>query len=91
MEAQLVTIRGSIERVTYHNAENGFCVLRVALRNKHDPITVVGNATQVMAGEDVEAVGVWIYDKNHGNQLKANSIKMTRYGSPTGVFSEHCA
>ena len=85
MDQQLVTIRGSIERVTYHNAENGFCVLRVALRNKHDPVTVVGNATQVMAGEDVEAVGVWIYDRNHGNQLKANSIKMTVPTSIEGI------
>jgi exodeoxyribonuclease V alpha subunit len=85
VDPQLVTIRGSIERVTYHNAENGFCVLRVAIRNKHDPVTVVGNATQVMAGEDVEAVGVWIYDRNHGNQLKANSIKMTVPTSIEGI------
>lgn len=74
---EISIVRGSIERVTYHNAENGFCVLRVAVRNKRDPITIVGNATQVMAGEDIEAVGIWIYDRNHGYQLKADSIKMT--------------
>lgn len=85
MDSQLVTIRGSVERVTYHNAENGFCVLRVALKNRHDPVTVVGNATQVMAGEDVEAVGLWVYDRNHGNQLKANSIKMTIPTSIEGI------
>lgn len=85
MEPQFVTIYGSIDRVTYHNSENGFCVLRVAVKNKRDPITVVGNATQVMAGEDVEATGVWIYDRNHGNQLKANSIKMNVPSSIEGI------
>ena len=55
MDTQIVTVRGSIERVTYHNAENGFCVLRIAVKNNRDLVTVVGNATQVMASEDMEA------------------------------------
>lgn len=79
------TIKGSIERVTYHNSENGFCVLRVAVKNKRDPITVVGNATQAMSGEDIEANGVWIYDRNHGYQFKADSIKMTTPTSIEGI------
>ena len=78
-------VRGSIERVTYHNSENGFCVLKIAVRNKREPITVIGNATQVMAGEDIEASGVWIYDRNHGYQLKADSIKMTVPTSIEGI------
>lgn len=78
-------IYGSIERVTYHNPENGFCVLKVAVKNKRHPITVIGNATQVMAGEDIEAIGIWIYDKDHGYQLKADSIKMTIPTSIEGI------
>lgn len=73
----LVTIRGSIERVTYHNADNGFSVLRIAVPNKRDVITVIGNATQVMQGEDVEITGVWVYDRNHGSQIKATNIKIS--------------
>ena len=85
MDTQIVTIRGSIERVTYHNAENGFCVLRIAVKNNRDLVTVVGNATQVMAGEDIEAIGVWIYDKNHGSQLKADKIKVAVPTSVEGI------
>lgn len=70
-------VHGSVERVTYHNAENGFCVLKVAVKNKREAITVIGRAAQVMAGEDIEAIGVWLHDRNHGLQLKAESIKMT--------------
>ena len=82
---QVFKIQGSVERVTYHNSENGFCVLRVSVKNKRDPITVVGNATQVLAGEDIEATGVWIYDRNHGHQLKADSIKMSVPNSVEGI------
>ncbi len=37
-------LAGLVERVTYHNAENGFCVLRVKARGHKDLVTVVGHA-----------------------------------------------
>jgi hypothetical protein len=35
-------LAGLVERVTFHNEDNGFCVLRVEARGKREPITVVG-------------------------------------------------
>ena len=35
---------GLVERVTFHNEENGFCVLRVKARGQRDLITVLGHA-----------------------------------------------
>ena len=37
-------LAGLVERVTYHNAENGFCVLRARARAHRDVVTVVGHA-----------------------------------------------
>ena len=37
-------LAGLVERVTFHNAETGFCVLRVKVRGQRDPVTVVGHA-----------------------------------------------
>jgi hypothetical protein len=37
-------LAGLIERVTYHNSENGFCVLRAKARGHRDVVTVVGHA-----------------------------------------------
>ncbi len=37
-------LAGLVERVTFHNAENGFCVLRVKVRGQRDLVTVVGYA-----------------------------------------------
>ena len=48
-------LNGLIERVTYHNPENGFAVLRVKVKGRNDLVTVVGNTTSVTAGEHVEA------------------------------------
>jgi hypothetical protein len=40
-------LAGLIERVTYHNAENGFCVLRANARGHRDVVTVVGHAATI--------------------------------------------
>ena len=40
-------LAGLVERVTYHNAENGFCVLRVKARGQRDLVTVVGHAASI--------------------------------------------
>ena len=47
-------LAGLVERVTFHNPENGFCVLRVKARGQRDLITVVGHAAMISAGEFVE-------------------------------------
>jgi len=44
-------ISGLIERVTYHNEESGFCVLRVKARGQREETTVVGSLPSVTAGE----------------------------------------
>ena len=43
-------LAGLVERVTYHNEENGFCVLRVKARGQRDLITILGHAAMIAAG-----------------------------------------
>ena len=50
-------LAGLVERVTYHNAENGFCVLRAQARGHRDIVTVVGHAATIAAGEWITALG----------------------------------
>ena len=49
-------LAGLVERVTYHNEKNGFCVLRLKARGHRDLITVTGHAAMISAGEFVQAV-----------------------------------
>ncbi|WP_159872735.1 ATP-dependent RecD-like DNA helicase [Novosphingobium sp. 9U] len=70
-------IAGSVERVTFHNADTGFCVLRLKVRGQRDLVTLIGHAAAIGAGEYVEASGVWLNDRNHGLQFKAEKVEAT--------------
>jgi exodeoxyribonuclease V alpha subunit len=80
--APTIVLAGLIDRVTFHNANNGFCVLRVKARGQRDVITVVGHAAMISAGEFVQASGAWINDRTHGLQFKASFLKAT---APTTI------
>ena len=64
-------LAGLVERVTFHNAENGFCVLRIKARSHRELITVIGHAAVIAAGEWVTASGGWVNDRTHGQQFAA--------------------
>jgi exodeoxyribonuclease V alpha subunit len=68
-------LHGSIERVTFHSEASGFCVLRVKVKGYREPVTVVGSAASVTAGEYIECLGCWINDRQHGQQFKAITLK----------------
>jgi exodeoxyribonuclease V alpha subunit len=78
-------LAGLIERVTYHNAENGFCVLRAKARGHRDVVTVVGHAATIAAGEWVTASGEWVNDRTHGQQFKARFLRTSPPTSADGI------
>ena len=78
-------LAGLVERVTYHNAENGFCVLRVKARGHRDLITVVGHAATIAAGEWLTATGEWVNDRSHGQQFKAHFLRCSAPTSAEGI------
>jgi exodeoxyribonuclease V alpha subunit len=75
-------LAGLVERVTFHNSENGFCVLRIKARGHRDLVTVVGHAATIAAGEWVTASGDWANDHTHGQQFKAHFM---RTSAPTSI------
>ncbi len=78
-------VSGEVERVTYHEPDGGFCVLRVALRGRRELATVVGHAARVAVGEHVHATGAWVQDRAHGQQFKADWIRVSPPDSPEGI------
>ncbi|MHB1035656.1 MAG: SF1B family DNA helicase RecD2 [Pirellulales bacterium] len=78
-------LKGVIERVTFHNPENGFAVLKVKVKGRQDPVTVVGATPSVSAGELVEATGQWVVDREHGQQFKAEKLKTAHPASAEGI------
>jgi exodeoxyribonuclease V alpha subunit len=78
-------LAGLVERVTFHNTENGFCVLRARARGHRDLVTVVGHAATISAGEWITASGEWINDRIHGQQFKARFLKTSAPTSIDGI------
>src|SRR3712207_4119064 len=78
-------LAGLIERVTFHNPENGFCVLRVQVRGHRDLVTVVGHASSISAGEFIQATGTWTNDRTHGVQFRAVFLKSTVPTTTEGI------
>lgn len=68
-------LEGLVERVTFHNADSSFCVLRVKARRKRDLVTVGGHDAALAAGELVQMSGTWTNDRTHGLQFKAAFLK----------------
>jgi exodeoxyribonuclease V alpha subunit len=78
-------LTGVVERVTYQNAENGFCVLRVKARGQRELVTLVGHAAAISAGEWITASGNWVNDRTHGQQFKARFLKTSAPTSAEGI------
>src|SRR5271165_6365715 len=85
IENDLEVLAGLVERVTYHNEENGFCVLRVKARGHRDLITTIGHAAAISAGEWLTASGVWQNDRTHGLQFRAKFLKTSPPVSTDGI------
>src|SRR5262245_17468596 len=75
-------LAGVVERVSFQNAENGFCVLWAKARGHRDLVTIVGHAATISAGEWITASGEWINDRTHGQQFKARFL---RTSAPTSI------
>ncbi|MCP9860647.1 MULTISPECIES: ATP-dependent RecD-like DNA helicase [unclassified Cyanobium] len=78
-------LAGSIERVTFHSAESGFCVLRIKARGHRELVTVVGHAAEISAGEWVTVSGVWVNSREHGQQFKASFLKASAPTTAEGI------
>ncbi|MBN1582479.1 MAG: ATP-dependent RecD-like DNA helicase [Anaerolineae bacterium] len=69
------TLRGTVERITYANPETGYSVLRLAVKDKLDLETVVGNLADVNTGETLELEGSWIKHRQYGRQFQASGYR----------------
>ncbi len=78
-------LAGAVERVTYHSEASGFCVLRVKVRGQRDLVTVVGNAATVTPGEYIEAQGLWVNDRQHGLQYRADQLQVVPPSTLEGI------
>ena len=78
-------LAGLVERVTFHNPDSGFCVLRIKARGHRDLVSVVGHAAIISNGEWITASGEWVNDRTHGQQFKARFMRTSAPTSLEGI------
>ena len=78
-------LAGLVEHVGFHSPDNGFCVLRVKARGRRDPVTVVGRAAAINAGEWITASGRWDNHRTYGPQFKSHFLHTSAPSSAEGI------
>lgn len=81
----MITINGTLSRITFQNPENHYTVCRVAVPKVADAITVVGHLPGVAQGERLKLKGTWISHPKYGEQFKADSFEITLPSSMAGI------
>lgn len=81
----MTKIRGVVERITYQSAENGYSVLRVAVKDYNELVTVVGNLIDVNVGSVLLIEGEWTVNKKYGTQFSAYKWEETVPATAFGI------
>ncbi len=87
---KMETVRGYVEHITYHNAENGYTVLNLSDPEREklgeDSIfTAVGSLPEVGEGEMLELQGTWTAHHIYGEQFKFSSFEIRQPENETAI------
>jgi exodeoxyribonuclease V alpha subunit len=85
-------LNGSVERITYYNPENGYCVLRLRPDSSRTPgadreglVTVTGNLPELGSGEHLSLTGKWTSHPRHGMQFQVETCRQSPPVTVEGV------
>lgn len=69
------TLQGTIERITYHNEENGYTVAQLMPDSQGYTVPVIGNMLGINVGESVLLTGAWTAHPQYGRQFKIDQVR----------------
>ncbi len=78
-------ISGTLERVLFHNEDNGYSVLKIKPHNKPDSITVVGNMHSPQVGVGLKIAGDWAEHPRFGRQLQFSRYEVEMPATTEGI------
>ena len=82
-----VELQGTLERVVFHNEENGYTVFRVRPEGKDevDLVTVVGHMGSPQAGASLRIKGRWVNNARFGRQVQMDSFESLLPATAEGI------
>ena len=78
-------LRCVVERITYQNAENGYTVLKVAVKSYSDLVTAVGTMPDTHVGSVLFLEGFWKVDAKYGRQFSVEKFEETLPATAYGI------
>ena len=78
-------LRCVIERITYQNSENGYTVLKAAVKGSAELVTVVGTMPDTHVGSVLSLEGWWKVDARYGRQFSVEKFEETLPATVYGI------
>lgn len=78
-------LRCVVERITYQNADNGYTVLKCAVKSAQDLVTVVGIMPETHVGSVLALEGFWKVDAKYGRQFSVEKFEETLPATVYGI------
>ncbi len=84
-DSDAVSMTVSVERIIFHNAENGYTVIKAVVQDGKDGVTVVGHMLEPQAGVQLKVHGKWVNNARFGRQLHMESFEEVMPASTEGI------
>ena len=78
-------LRCVVERITYQNENNGYTVLKCAVKDYSDLVTVVGAMPDTHVGSVLSLEGMWKVDARYGRQFSVEKFEETLPATVYGI------
>ena len=85
LEPMAQTLKGVIERFTFHSEEDGYTVAHLTPEGKGYTVSVVGNMLRINVGESVELRGDWTTHPQYGRQFRVQSFRTILPATIAGI------
>ncbi|WP_298068148.1 ATP-dependent RecD-like DNA helicase [uncultured Mailhella sp.] len=79
------TLAGTLERVVFHNEENGWTVFRMNVEDREDSVAVVGVMAVPQPGARIRAQGRWVNHPRFGRQFQMETWKEELPATEEGI------
>jgi exodeoxyribonuclease V alpha subunit len=81
----MITIKGTLERITFQNPDNQYTIARLRIAKIADPVTIVGHMAGVLEGESLEVDGKWGTHPKYGDQFNVETYSVVLPATLSGI------
>ncbi len=80
-----VELDASVERIIFHNEDNGYTVMRITPHGAKDMCSAIGYMLNPQVGVQVHIVGTWVNNARYGRQISMQSCEEKLPATTEGI------